>query len=78
LSELKEVERLVRFAEKISEDRSYSIKELASIWSLDEASAKKVLRKLRREGFVRRTRSGRYKLSLAGRVIVKIFKMVRR
>ncbi|NPA97095.1 MAG: MarR family transcriptional regulator [Crenarchaeota archaeon] len=78
MSELKEVERLVRFAEKISEDRSYSIKELASIWSLDEASAKKVLRKLRREGFVRRTRSGRYKLSLAGRVIVKIFKMVRR
>ena len=78
MSELKEVERLVRFAEKLDESFSYSLGELANLWGLDEASAKKILRKLRREGFIKRTRSGRYKLSLAGKVIVKLFKMVRK
>ena len=78
MSELKEVERLVRFAEKLDESSSYSLGELANLWGLDEVSAKKILRKLRREGFIKRTRSGRYKLSLAGKVIVKLFKMVRK
>ncbi len=78
MSEIKEVEKLVKYAEKLSEGASYTKDELAKLWGLSSEEARKVLRKLRREGFIKRTRSGRYKLSLAGRVIVKLFRMVRR
>ncbi len=76
--DLREIEKLVKFAEKLDEHSSYSVNELAKLWGLNEVDAKKILRKLRREGFIKRTRSGRYKLSLAGMVIVKLFKMVRK
>jgi len=70
---------LLGFAEKMygDERRSYTIEELAKLWSKNLDETKKILRKLRREGFVRRTRSGRYKLTLAGETLVKLLKMVK-
>ncbi len=75
--DIKKVEALVKFAEKLSPDSSYTVDDLSRVWGLGIDEVKKILRKLRREGFVKRTRRGRYKLSLAGLVIVELFKKVR-
>lgn len=75
--DLRKVETLVRFAEKLFPESSYTIDELSKVWGLSISDTRKILRKLRREGFLKRTRRGRYKLSLAGLVIVELFKKVR-
>jgi len=77
LVDLRKVETLVRFAEKLFPESSYTIDELSKVWGLSISDTRKILRKLRREGFLKRTRRGRYKLSLAGLVIVELFKKVR-
>lgn len=73
------LETLLKYSEPLyGEEKSYSLHELAKIWNTDIDNAKTILRKLRREGFIRRTRSGRYKLSFAGKVLIAIYKRVKR
>jgi len=73
------LETLLKYSEPLyGEEKSYSLQELAKIWNTDIDTAKTILRKLRREGFIRRTRSGRYKLSFAGKVLIAIYKRVKR
>ncbi|ADM28027.1 hypothetical protein Igag_1221 [Ignisphaera aggregans DSM 17230] len=73
------LEALLKYSEPLyGEEKSYSLHELAKIWNTDIDTAKTILRKLRREGFIRRTRSGRYKLSFAGKVLIAIYKRVKR
>lgn len=78
--ELAELETLLRYSRALmrSDKASFSIEELASLWGKSVDEAKRVVRKLRREGFVKRTRSGRYKLTLAGYILVKLYDRVRR
>lgn len=58
--------------------KSFTLEELARLWQLSPEQAKSVIRKLRREGFLRRTRGGRYKLTTAGRVLVRIYRRVKK
>lgn len=78
--ELTELETLIKYSRALMRgDRaSFSIEELANLWGKSVDEAKRVVRKLRREGFIRRTRSGRYKLTLAGYILVKLYDRVRR
>lgn len=68
----------IRYAEPLYEGSSYTLEDLAKLWNVDRDRAKTILRKLRREGFVRRTRGGRYKLSFAGRILIAIYRRARR
>ncbi len=73
------LEMLLKYSEPLyREEKSYTLHELAKIWNTDIDSAKTIMRKLRREGFIRRTRGGKYKLSFAGKVLIAIYKRVKR
>jgi len=56
----------------------YSADDLAKVWGIEKERVRSILRKLRREGFVRRTKSGKYKLTLAAKVLIRIYKRVKR
>jgi len=68
---LDRLRQLLRFVEPLDPGKSYSLEELARIWSLGTEEARKVLRKLRREGLIKRTRRGRYRASLAAQALVE-------
>jgi DNA-binding IclR family transcriptional regulator len=74
------VMELLRYAEVFEEDdkASYSIDELSKRWNVDLDKARGILRKMRREGFVRRTRCGRYKLTLSAKILIRVYKKVKR
>jgi len=78
--ELSELEYFLKYADIIAKSgrESLSLEELASIWNKNLEETKRIVRKLRREGFVRRTRRGRYRLTLAGRVLVKLYERIKR
>ncbi len=78
--ELAELETLLRYARAFidSSKPSLSLEELAKLWGKELDESRKIVRKLRREGFVKRTRSGRYKLTLAGSVLVRLYERVKR
>ncbi len=78
--ELTELETLLRYARAFidSGKPSLGLEELAKLWGKKLDETRKIVRKLRREGFVRRTRSGRYRLTLAGSVLVKLYERVKR
>uniref|UniRef100_A0A7J2T8F8 Transcription regulator TrmB N-terminal domain-containing protein n=1 Tax=Ignisphaera aggregans TaxID=334771 RepID=A0A7J2T8F8_9CREN len=71
---------LLKYLEVLEGDEktSHTLDELSKRWGVDADRARGILRKLRREGFVRRTRSGRYKLTLAAKVLIRIYKRVKR
>ncbi|MDK6029306.1 hypothetical protein QPL79_08020 [Ignisphaera sp. 4213-co] len=56
----------------------YSADDLAKVWGIEKERVRSILRKLRREGFIRRTKSGKYKLTLAAKVLIRIYKRVKR
>jgi len=74
------VMELLRYAEALEGDEKFSLTldELSKKWNVNMDKAKGILRKLRREGFVRRTKSGRYKLTLAAKLLIRIYKRVKR
>lgn len=78
--DLSKLEALMYYAERLDADpaKSFTEEELSKLWSLDIYRTKTMLRKLRRAGFIRRTRGKRYKLTLAGTILVRIYKRVRR
>jgi len=73
-SALERVNRLLRFVEGLDPGRSYSLEELAQQWGVSRDEARKVLRKLRREGLIRRTRRGRYRPSLAAQALIELMR----
>ena len=70
---------IVRYIESLeaSESSFFSVEDLAKRWNLDIDTTKKIIRKLRREGFIRRTRGGNYKLTLAAKVLIRVYKRAR-
>ncbi|MCI4437988.1 MAG: Rrf2 family transcriptional regulator [Ignisphaera sp.] len=70
---------IVRYIEALeaSESSFFSVEDLAKRWNLDIDTTKKIIRKLRREGFIRRTRGGNYKLTLAAKVLIRVYKRAR-
>ncbi|MEM1644432.1 MAG: hypothetical protein QXL96_00950 [Ignisphaera sp.] len=78
--DLSKLETLIHYAERLDSDpaKSFTEEELSRLWSLDIYRTKTMLRKLRKAGFVRRTRGKRYKLTFAGIILVRIYKRVRR
>ena len=60
------------------EDKSYSLEELSKIWGIDKDKIRSIIRKLRREGFIRRTRSGRFKLTLAAKILIMTYRRIKR
>lgn len=78
--DITQLEMLIRYAEHLeaSSTKSFTEEEISKLWGLDIYKTKLLLRKLRKAGFVRRTRGGRYKLTLVGTVLVRIYKKVRR
>ncbi len=69
--DIKTIIKCIKLMEN-SGKQSLSLEEFAKLTNLSIENAKKVLRKLKREGFIRRTRSGRYKASLASKIILKL------
>ncbi|MEM0026610.1 MAG: helix-turn-helix domain-containing protein [Ignisphaera sp.] len=61
-----------------NEEHIYTVNELAEMWGIDREKVKTILRKLRREGFIRRTKGGGYKLTLAARILIRIYKRVKK
>lgn len=53
---------------------SLSVEEFAKQVGIDIEKSKKILRKLWKEGFIKKTRSKRYKLSLAAILLLKLLK----
>ena len=79
--DLTQLETYIRYAEYLDTDnptKSFTEEEISNLWKLDIYKTKSVLRKLRKSGFVRRTRAGKYKLTLAGAVLVKLYKRVKK
>lgn len=78
--DLSKLEILMHYAERLDADptKSFTEEELSKLWNLDVYKTKTMLRKLRKAGFVRRTRAKRYKLTLAGAILVRIYKRVRK
>lgn len=74
------LENYMHFIEEldVSVNRSFSEEELSKLWNLDIYKTKTIIRKLRKSGFIRRTRSGRYKLTFAGLVLLRIYKRAKR
>lgn len=74
--DLARLEAYIRYAEHLDVDpsKSFTKEELARLWNLEVYRSKAVIRRLRRAGFIRRTRGGRYKLTFAGVVLVHIYK----
>lgn len=79
-SHIARLEALIVYAEMLdtTSKTSFSVEELAKLWNTDVDRAKSIVRKLRREGFLRRTKRGRYRLTLAGRILVKLYKRIKR
>lgn len=77
--DLARLEMYIRYAEYLAADpsKSFTKEELAKIWNLDVHKSKTLIRKLRRAGFIKRTRGGRYKLTFAGTVLVYIYKKMK-
>ncbi|MEM2512434.1 MAG: hypothetical protein QXX61_04800, partial [Ignisphaera sp.] len=77
---LSKLEILMHYAEHLDTDptKSFTEEELSKLWNLDVYKTKTIIRKLRKAGFVRRTRGKRYKLTLAGAILVRIYKRVRK
>jgi predicted transcriptional regulator len=78
-TDLSQLDLLIRYAEHLDVDptKSFTEEEISRIWSLDIYKTKSILRKLRKAGLVRRTRAGRYKLTLAGSILVHLYKRVK-
>ena len=56
-----------------NQDReSLTLNDIAKIMNIDASEAKRIIRKLKREGFIKRTKSGRYKLTLASKIILEL------
>jgi len=74
-SDMVELEYILKLISSLSleERKSYSYDELKKMWNLDDERFRRLLRKLRREGFIKRTRRGYYKLTLAGRTLARIY-----
>ncbi len=70
---------IIRYIEPLeaSESGFFTVEDLAKRWNVDIDTAKKIIRKLRREGFIRRTRGGNYKLTLAAKVLIRVYKRAR-
>lgn len=79
-SYIAKLEALIAYTEVLDtvSKASFSLEELAELWNIDVSRAKSIVKKLRREGFLKRTRRGRYKLTLVGQVLVKLYKRIRR
>ncbi len=52
---------------------SLTLEDLAKVLGVDKDRARKIVRKLRREGLLRRTRRGRYRPTAAAIVLVHMF-----
>jgi predicted transcriptional regulator len=78
--DLSQLDTLIRYAERLEAEptKSFTEEEVSKIWNLDIYRTRSTLRKLRKAGFVKRTRGGRYKLTLAGAVLVRIYRRVRK
>jgi len=59
---------------KSRDKESLTLNDIAKIMNIDVNEAKRIIRKLKREGFIRRTKSGRYKLTLASKIILELIK----
>lgn len=57
--------------------KSFSEEDLSRIWGLDIYKTRTIIRKLRKAGFVRRTRAGRFKLTIAGALLVRIYRRIK-
>uniref|UniRef100_A0A7C5TI86 ArnR1-like winged helix-turn-helix domain-containing protein n=1 Tax=Ignisphaera aggregans TaxID=334771 RepID=A0A7C5TI86_9CREN len=79
-SYLSKLETLMVYAEvlDLTPMASFTINDLSKIWGTDIDKTQAIIRKLRKEGLLRRTRRGRYKLTLAGQILVKLYKRIRR
>uniref|UniRef100_A0A7C2V9F7 Uncharacterized protein n=1 Tax=Ignisphaera aggregans TaxID=334771 RepID=A0A7C2V9F7_9CREN len=79
-TDLTQLETLIRYAEPLDKEpsKSFTEEELSRLWNLDIYKTKSLVRKLRKSGFIRRTRGGRYKLTYAGTILVRIYRKVRR
>lgn len=77
---LSQLETLIRYAERLETEpqKSFTEEEVSKLWGLDLYKTKSILRKLRKAGFVKRTRGGRYKLTIAGLILVRIYRRARR
>lgn len=80
LIDLTQLETLIRYAELLEAEptKSFTEEEISKIWNLDTYKTRTLIRRLRKSGFIRRTRSGRYKLTFAGIVLVRIYKKVKK
>lgn len=80
ISYIAKLEALILYTEALdtTPKTSFTLEELAKLWGVDINKAKTIVRKLRREGFLKRTKSGRYKPTLAGQVLVKLYKRVKK
>lgn len=74
------LEMLISYTEALdtASAPSFTIEELAKLWGTDMDRTKTIVRKLKREGFLRRTRRGRYKLTLAGKILVRLYKRIKK
>jgi len=59
-------------------NKSFTEEELSGLWNLDPYRTKTMIRKLRKAGFIRRTRSGRYKITFAGLILVRVYKRAKK
>lgn len=78
--DLLQLETYIRYAESldVNQTKSFTEEDLSKLWNLDTYKTKTVIRRLRRAGFIKRTRGGRYKLTFAGIVLVRIYKKTRK
>ncbi|MEM0005421.1 MAG: hypothetical protein QXJ56_01180 [Ignisphaera sp.] len=74
------LETLISYTEALdtASASSFTIEELAKLWGTNMDKTKTIVRKLKREGFLRRTRRGRYKLTLAGKILVRLYKRIKK
>ncbi len=80
ISHITKLETFILYTEVLdaTPKTSFTLEELAKFWGVDVNKAKTIVRKLRREGFLKRTKSGKYKPTLAGQVLVKLYKRVKK
>lgn len=57
---------------------SFTIEELSKLWGIDMDRARAIVRKLRKEGLLKRTKRGRYKLTLAGQILTRLYKRIKK